>query len=285
MKYSIAGLITWYTTRRRPSRARKTPSGYKLDYHDVEFPSRSSENIHLKGWLIPASKPVGVIVLCHGHGGSRRGMLRKAIMLNKYHFTTLLFDFRASGASGGRFRSLGMGETDDVLGAVDFLKQNPQTNSLQIAGIGQSMGGAALIRAAARSSEIKAVVAEAVYARLEPVLKRRVKFMVGPFVNPVMRSCLRHGEKKFGRGILNIDPVDDIGLISPRPVLLIQDNLDFVCPRSEANRLYEAAQEPKERWVVPRARHTRAFSVAPREYERRVTGFLARSLCVEIEAK
>ena len=281
MKNSIAGLITWYTTRRRPSRSRKTPSDNKLDYHDVSFASRSLENIQLKGWLIPASKPVGVVILCHGHGGSRKGMLRKAIMLNRYHFTTLLFDFRATGSSEGRFRSFGIGETYDVLGAVDFLKENPLTRSLPIVGIGQSLGGAALIRAAARELEIKAVVAEAVFARLETVLKRRVKFMVGPFVKPVMRSCYRLGEKKFGRDIYKLDPETDIAAISPRPVMLIQDNLDFVCPRSEVNRLFEAALEPKERWVVPRARHTRAFAVAPREYERRVTNFLSRSLCIK----
>ena len=281
MKNSIARLLTWYTTRRRPSRQRRTPGSFNLDYHDVAFLSKSAERVLLSGWLIPASDPIGVVILCHGHGGSRRGMLRKAVMLNRYHFTALLFDFRASGSSGGRFRTLGLRETDDILGAVEFLKQEPHTRELSILGVGQSMGGAALIRAAARSNDIKAVIAEAVFARLDTVLRRRVKFVVGPFVKPVVNSCYRIGANKLGNEIYTMDPELDIASISPRPVMLIQDNLDFVCPRSDVNRLFEAAKEPKERWIVPRARHARAHSSAPREYERRVTNFLIRSLCMK----
>ena len=149
---------------------------------------------------------------------------------------------------------------------------------LPILAIGQSMGGAAVIRAAARCVDIRAVVTEATYARLDAVMRRRVRLCVGPFASPVVKTCYRLGAQKLGTDPRDVCPERDIARISPRPVLLIQDSLDIVCPRNESNRLYAAALYPKERWIVPRAPHTCAFRVAPKEYERRVTDFLIRAL-------
>ena len=277
MNLSVAQLITWYGTRRRTSVARRTPRDFGLSYRDVAFRSAHDDELLLSGWIVPASEPRGVVILCHGHGGSRRGTLKKAVMLNRYHFTTLLFDFRACGSSEGAYRTLGLHETGDVLGAVEFLRSDPATRHLWIAAMGQSMGGAAAIRAAARCTDIGAVVAEATYARLEAVLRRRVGLCVGPFVSPVARSCCRLGSQKLGTDIGEVAPVSDIARISPRPVFLIRDDLDIVCPRSESNRLFEAARWPKEQWIVPRAPHSCAYRVAPREYERRVSDFLLRA--------
>lgn len=278
MNISLAQLITWYGTRKRHTVSRRTPANFGLSYKDVTFRTAHEDNLKLAGWIVPAVEPIGVVMLCHGHGGSRRGTLLKAVMLNRYHFTTLLFDFRASGCSEGTCRTLGLHETDDVLGAVRFLQEDSSTRFLPIAAIGQSMGGAAAIRAAARCKDIRAVVAEGTYARLDAIMRRRVKLCVGPFASPVVKTCYRLGAQKLGTDLRDVSPERDIARISPRPILLIQDDLDIVCPRTESNRLYAAAIQPKERWIVPRAPHSCAYRVAPKEYERRVTDFLIRSL-------
>ena len=278
MNLSLAQLITWYGTRRRRTTARRTPAAYGLPFEDVQFRTAHVDNLQLAGWIVPAVDPIGVVILCHGHGGSRRGTLKKAVMFNRYHFTSLLFDFRASGCSEGNCRTLGLNETDDVLGAVRFLQNAPSTKSLPIAVVGQSMGGAAAIRAAARCPDICAVVAEATYAQLDAIMRRRVRLCVGPFAPRVARTCFRLGSQKLGVNLSDIAPERDIARISPRPVLLIQDSLDIVCPRTESNRLYAAALQPKERWIVPHAPHSCAHRVAPKEYERRVVDFLIRSL-------
>ncbi len=280
MKLSVAQLITWYGTRRRHTVSRRTPADFGLEYSNVTFRTANEDNIRLAGWIVPAPYARGVVILCHGHGGSRRGTLKKAVMLNRNHFTTLLFDFRACGGSEGNCRTLGLHETDDVLGAVTLVRNHSLTSSLPILAMGQSMGGAAVIRAAARCADIRAVIAEATYAGLDEVMCRRVRMCVGPFAAPVVKSCRRLGAQKLGTDLSNVAPALDVARISPRPILLIQDNLDIVCPRSESNRLYAAAIEPKERWIVPRAPHANAFRVAPREYERRVIDFLNRSLTV-----
>ena len=53
------------------------------------------------------------------------------------------FDFRAHGGSDGRFISVGLHETNDVVGTVQHLKQRPEVDPTRIGVIGFSMGAAA----------------------------------------------------------------------------------------------------------------------------------------------
>ena len=43
-------------------------------------------------------------------------------------------------------------------------------------------------------------------------------------------------------------------------------------------RYYAAAQEPKTLWEIPESKHTGGIDARPREYERRVVGFLGDAL-------
>jgi uncharacterized protein len=135
------------------------------------------------------------------------------------------------------------------------------------------MGGAAVICAAARCQRIRAVVSEAAFASLDAAMRRRVNLCFGPFASSVAASCSRIGEQNYGLKLDDVAPEREIAAISPRPILLIQDSLDVLCTRQESERLYAAAKQPKERWIVPGAPHTYASTVAPAEYERRISRF------------
>ncbi len=202
-------------------------------------------------------------------------MLGKALMLRRHHWTTLLFDFRARGLSQGDHCTLGLRETEDVLGAVRYVAGRPDTESLPVFALGESMGGAAVLMAAARSPAIRGVVAEAAFASLDQAVNQHLKWFVGPFAPAVTASCRRIGKERLQLDTSAVVPENSIAAISPRPILIIQDGIDAVCPARETDRLFEAAGEPKDRWLVPVAWHCAAFAVARREYERRVSGFLA----------
>jgi hypothetical protein len=45
-----------------------------------------------------------------------------------------------------------------------------------------------------------------------------------------------------------------------------------------AERLFAAAGEPKELWLVPKAKHNQAHCVARDEYQRRITAFFDQHL-------
>ena len=72
--------------------------------------------------------------------------------------------------------------------------------------------------------------------------------------------------------------VDAIGQISPRPVFIIQGLADKTVPPDSAQRLYEAAGEPRYLWTAEGVGHVGMSAAYPDEYERRVVAFFERYL-------
>ena len=75
----------------------------------------------------------------------------------------------------------------------------------------------------------------------------------------------------------NVVPADEIGKIAPRPVLVLQGGDDSLCLPKHADRLHEAAREPREKWIVPGARHATLWNTDPGGFESRVLAFLERA--------
>jgi len=72
-------------------------------------------------------------------------------------------------------------------------------------------------------------------------------------------------------------PVDRILEIQV-PKLLIAGSEDRHTSLEESQRLFDAAAEPKELWVVRGAAHTDMCSFAPTEYTNRILAFFAATL-------
>ena len=72
-------------------------------------------------------------------------------------------------------------------------------------------------------------------------------------------------------------PIDHIGKTSS-PKLLIVGAEDQHTTLEESRRMFDAAGEPKELWVVNAAKHVDLYLVAQKEYEQRVVGFFGNYL-------
>jgi fermentation-respiration switch protein FrsA (DUF1100 family) len=68
-------------------------------------------------------------------------------------------------------------------------------------------------------------------------------------------------------------PVDRIGDLSPRPIMIIQGEADSMIPADSAQRLFEAAGEPKYLWTEAGVNHVEMHSMLPEKYEEKVIGF------------
>jgi fermentation-respiration switch protein FrsA (DUF1100 family) len=55
--------------------------------------------------------------------------------------------------------------------------------------------------------------------------------------------------------------------ISPLPLLVLHGDQDAIVPMQHGKRLYEAAREPKQLWIVQRAGHIQTMR-APAERDR-----------------
>ena len=255
----------------------KTPGSHGLAYEDVVFPSAHPDRVALSGWLVPCANPRGVVLLCHGIGSTRFMLLKQALMLHRHGWASLLFDFRARGRSGGSRCTFGQRELEDVKGAVVFLKSRPELAGLPLVAIGQSLGAAALLLAMAEEPRIQAAVVEACFARLIEAVKVRC-CILGPWAGTGAERIGRLLLSEHGVDVARVAPVDYIASLSPRPVLIVHDRLDFTIGRGVSQELYERAGQPKQLWVAPWSPHVQAATFASAAYEEQVCRFLESSL-------
>jgi uncharacterized protein len=231
-----------------------------VDYQPINL--LTEDGITLKGWYVP-SKNGTVILLAHGFPGRRSEKLMA--MFARHGYGVVAWDFRAQGESEGNLCTMGYYETLDVKAALDFARKQPEVR--HIGGLGESMGGATMIHAAARWNAIEAIVADSAFTGLDDMLQAAIPY-------PPLRPFIQFfAERETGISLHDMRPVDDISKLSPRPVFIIQGDHDSLVPPSSAQALYNAAGEPRRIWIGEGMEHVAMFSSMPAEYERRVMDF------------
>ncbi|MBN2376719.1 MAG: alpha/beta fold hydrolase [Sedimentisphaerales bacterium] len=180
------GLVIYGSTHAERAKIRSFPDGMRLYYESVSF--SSADGISLSGWFIPSLRAEDVteqgdkalrrqrpgVVLCHGLGSNRSQLLPLAGYLNNQGYEVLLFDFRGCGLSGGEVQSFGLCEREDVVAAVHYLADRASVDSTRLVVIGQDVGGAAALSAAAMDYSIKAVIVSDVDKDVKSGIERRL---------------------------------------------------------------------------------------------------------------
>ena len=189
-----------------------SPAVFGLQYEDVTFPS-TEDAVQLRGWFLPAAGSDRVVVIVHGRNSNRSGdhgeLVPHAEALVERGYNALLFDFRGHGESGGVRYTLGTVEQRDVLGAVDYL----ESRGFAPARMGfwaHSMGAATVLLATAASSDVRAIVADSSFARLDDLLDRQLPFASGlpGFFNP---PILYFARTLFDADSRIVNPVEVVG--------------------------------------------------------------------------
>jgi fermentation-respiration switch protein FrsA (DUF1100 family) len=218
------------------------------------------------------------LVAVHGAGADRREFLRHVPLFHARGYPVLLFDCREHGASDGAGRgiSLGVRESEDVVAAVAWAKQ--VRGLARVAVLGTSQGGASVILAAAADPDIDVVVAENPFTSIHDLF-RDYRGMNGtePIPAWISRIVLTATIWRIG-GAGRPAPIDVVGSIAPRPLLLMHGTADSAILVSHSERLRDAAGQPVELWIVEGGHHAALYNDAPKEWKRRVVGFLERWL-------
>src|SRR5579871_3947309 len=276
----VAGLLVYTYARPRGQWGTDEPPDGLAE--EVSFPS-TADSIRMSGWFFRADHatpetPRPVIVLCHGIWTGRRECLPLALRFQAAGYNVLAFDFRAHGLSDGRFTSVGHHETNDVLGAIEYVKHRPEVDPSRIGVVGFSMGAAASIQAAARCDDIAALVADSAYATFLDAAKYSFSLVTRVPHFPIAPMAMH-----WAKWIVNVDanqlrPVDVIGQIAPRPIFIAHGALDEIVPARHAETLFKAAGEPKEIWIAPGAHHVGTRDMDQEAYFVRAEAFLRAEL-------
>jgi pimeloyl-ACP methyl ester carboxylesterase len=271
-----AAVITWVGWRWvTPARKADPELPEGLETEEVWF--RSLDGTRLRGLWVPGRKTYPTVVLCHGYYRNLAEPLEVGLALNGAGYNVFLFDFRACGRSGGRFTTVGLKEAWDVEAAVRYVLTRYGRGPVGVLGI--SMGGAAAITAAASTDEIAAVVADCAYTDLGDIMRLKIpELSPARWTAPLGWLSIAVGEWMAGGRLREVRPVEYVGRLSPRPLLLIYSGRDSYLPPGQPDEMFAAAGEPKGMWVAPGSDHTMARLDHRREYERRVIEFFDRSL-------
>lgn len=235
----------------------------------VEFPSLDGTRI--QGWSVRSANRATVLLL-HGSEADRRQLLPEARLLSAQGFGVLSFDWPGAGESGGQV-TWGRAERAALLAAVGWLSRlSPED---RLGALGFSMGATILVPVAAEDSRLRALAVEGPVLDLDE--QTNYEYRRWGFI-----TCFpaRLAKRFEGYDPSFPKPLDTVARLQGRPLLIIAGTADQIVPPANAGRLYAAAREPRDLWLVPGAHHGRYFEAAPGEYARRLIAFFQRALVV-----
>lgn len=214
----------------------------------VQFPNEKDEQ--LSGILyMPASrKPHNYAIFAHCFTCSKNLNAVRDIArgLNTQGFGVLTFDFTGLGQSEGTFSETNLSSnTQDLLQAANFLKQNYNSPSLLI---GHSFGGAAVLHAAFKLSDISAVATIAAphdpdhIKHLFDDQLEQIKTDGTAWVEIAGRPFQIQGQ--FLQYINAIEVDQRLHLLK-KPLLVLHSPQDKIVEIENAKLIYESAHHPK----------------------------------------
>jgi hypothetical protein len=262
--------------RERPS-AEATATRFGATLRDVSV--TAIDGSHLQGWFARPAKANGdAVILLHGVGDNREGMMGFAELFLSKGFAVLVPDSRAEGESGGDFPTYGLKESDDVHRWFEWLVMQQQPKC--VFGMGESMGAAILLQSVEKENRFCAVIAESSFASFRQIAYVRVGqfFHTGAWLGrvalrPAVELAFLYGRLTHGVNLADASPERSV-VGSRVPIFLIHGLADDNIPPQQSERI--RAHNPAEivLWEVPNAGHCGAVNAAGQEFDTRVLGWL-----------
>ena len=226
------------------------------------------------------------IIVLHGFGSNKEdGMVMLASRLfERLGYVVLRFDMRGCGQSEGqRARVICLEQVADTRNAISFLQTRPEVQPDAIAVMGHSFGAAVAVYTAGVDERVAACISSGGWGDGEAKFRAQhaspeawqrfqdmraegqAKLAKGESMNvsrfdivpiPVaLRSGLPPGsfmEFPFEvvESMVNFRPIDVVGQIAPRPLMLLHPAVDSVTPTQQSIDMFSKARMPTDLHLV-----------------------------------
>ncbi len=231
-------------------------------------------NPRLHAWWI-ASKQVpkakGVVILFHGYGGNKTGLLEPARVFRQLGYHTFLIDFRGHGDSEGVQTTIGYHEAEDVKGAFDYVKT--YYDDLPITLFGTSMGAVAILKAQHDYQlEVDKIIIEAPFSSLKTAVYSR-------FQNLEMPQILLPELLLFWGGLQNnMSAFEHDATIYAQtvtvPTLHIYGKKDPKVRLEETRAVFNALAGKRKLVILEEGKHDNITKDVPKEWTKAVWEFM-----------
>ncbi len=228
-------LENWMIYQPFPGRSSPPPPG--LEFEDVFFESIDGTRLH--GWYAPHPEARAQVIYAHGNAGdlTHRGTMIQQLR-DRFRVGVFLFDYRGYGQSGGSPSEAGL--LMDGRAARDWLAQRAGIAPNEVVLMGRSLGTGVVVDLAANDGA-GGLILQAPFTSLPDIAARQFPWL------PV-RMLMRN----------RFDSLAKIGQYQG-PLLIGHGERDELTPVAMAERLYEAANEPKRLVIIAGAMHNDPF--------------------------
>jgi pimeloyl-ACP methyl ester carboxylesterase len=226
-----------------------------------------SGGVELRGFTLLPSAGRGwpLVVLCHGipSGAPAQGEPGYEVLARRFvenGVAACYFNFRGTGLSGGDFSLAGWAsDLETLLEAVGNAREPfAECDPGRVALMGFSGGGAVSIICGARHKGLAGVAALSSPAEFSRLLTREgmESFIQHARAIGIIRDpAFPPSEEDYYREMLEYNPIDAVAGVAPTPLLVMHGDEDDMVSVKEASRLYEAALQPKEIYIVKGGGH------------------------------
>jgi len=257
----------------------ENPADLPFDVEEISF--LSEDGLCMAGWYVPPENGA-LVILLHGYGGNRTGMIWHAEQLTKAGYGVLMYDQRASGESEGTYRSYGWEDPRDVGSALMFLNEKSEVEPDKIGIAGCSTGGQIALQGAAYYSQIRAVWADGPSTvRAQDISKPTNSIFALLVASNYMLDWMYEVKLGIDAPAPMIEVIDEI---APRSIMLVGGGIPMAFVGSEGQHLQvyrDYAGENAELWVIPESFHCNGPQVRPDEYAIRMVEFFDTAFDIE----
>ena len=230
------------------------PDEIGLSYEAVSF--EASDEVGLVGWFVPAEQSRGVVLFCHGNAGNISHRLESIQAFNRLGLDTFIFDYRGYGRSEGRTTE--RGTYRDAEAAWRYLVEGRQVDPSQMVIFGRSLGGT-IAAWLVQERPPKALILESTFTSVPDMAAQLYPYL------PV-RLMSR----------FNYSAIDYVRRVDC-PVLIVHSRDDEMIPFSHGQKLFDAANEPKQ-FLEIRGTHNEGFIVSAQRYQDGLDSFISEHL-------
>ncbi|MGN2640163.1 alpha/beta hydrolase [Nocardia takedensis] len=210
----------------------QTPAVLGLEYSDLLMRTADGQTVH--GWWLPAPNARGHVLFAHGNGGTIGDRVPLYALLVESGLDVLAFDYRGYGRSTGRPSEFGTAL--DARAARRALLEQPGVDPERVLYFGNSLGGGVAVELSTRYPPA-GLFLMSTFTGLRDAARSVYPYLPARLVPDAYPSLRR---------------VRDLRV----PVLIMHGDRDELLPLRHAERLYEAAAEPKRLEVFPGAGHS-----------------------------
>ncbi|NQV13230.1 MAG: alpha/beta fold hydrolase [Parcubacteria group bacterium] len=254
----------------------KNLGDYGLDFEDITF--TTSDQVKIKGWLIPGSTDK-LVIITHVGGLTKYGSTREFKSISKLYnkeieflkvarhlhdqgYGVLMFDFRNHGESdpspnGGK-AGVGLEEYLDVIAAMQFIAGRDDLRNKDVGFVSFCMGANSTIVAMSKEPEVfkdvKCMVA------IQPIsMKVFIRTYLGKLFTPVGAKLLMPLVSKFvawrGKYLLEKMSPADYAQDIKVPTMYVQTKNDPWTDLNDIKGFYAETPAPKEFFWIEGTKH------------------------------